>query len=144
MNEHNDDITNEHVHENNSVNAHEHSSAHTHEYIDGHAHVHNSVNVHEHIDGRAHEHAHPHAYTKAVLNRLSRLIGHLNAVRNMVEQGRDCSEILIQLAAVRAATNKTCEIILKDHLEHCIVDAVKTGDSKALDEMNKAVELLMK
>jgi DNA-binding FrmR family transcriptional regulator len=89
-------------------------------------------------------HAHGHARTKAVLNRLSRLIGHLNAVKTMVEQGRDCSEVLIQLAAVRAAVNKTCEIILKDHLENCIVEAVNTGDTKALDEMNRAVELLMK
>jgi DNA-binding FrmR family transcriptional regulator len=139
MNEHNDDNTNGHdgsAEELHGANAHEYNSVNAHGYIDGHAHVHSS----EH----AHPHAHPHAYTKAVLNRLSRLIGHLNAVRNMVEQGRDCSEILIQLAAVRAATNKTCEIILKEHLEHCIVDAVKTGDSKALDEMNKAVELLMK
>ena len=117
----------------------EHNDENNHEHIGDLAHAHAD---HEHKSG--HTHMHPHAYTKAVLNRLSRLIGHLGAVRNMVEQGRDCSEILIQLAAVRAATNKTCEIILKDHLEHCIVDAVNTGDTKALEEMNKAVELLMK
>lgn len=87
---------------------------------------------------------HKHAHTKAVLNRLSRAIGHLGAVRNMVEQGRDCSEVLIQLAAVRSAINKTCEVILKDHLEHCIVDARNTGDLEALKELNRAVEMLMK
>ena len=92
----------------------------------------------------AHTHAHTHTHTKGVLNRLSRAIGHLTAVRGMVEQGRDCSEVLIQLAAVRSAINKTSEVILKDHLEHCIVDAVNTGDMKALDELNHAVELLMK
>jgi DNA-binding FrmR family transcriptional regulator len=78
------------------------------------------------------------------MNRLARAIGHLTAVRGMMEQGRDCSEIIIQLAAVRSAINKTCEIILKDHLEHCMVDAVKTGDTDALDELKKAVELLLK
>jgi len=62
----------------------------------------------------------------------------------MVEQGRDCSEVLVQLAAVRGAINKICEIILKDHLEHCIVDAVETGDKKALNELSRAVELLLK
>jgi len=62
----------------------------------------------------------------------------------MVEQGRDCSEVLIQLAAVRSAIDKTCEVILKDHLEHCIVDAVETGDKEALNELSRAVELLMK
>jgi DNA-binding FrmR family transcriptional regulator len=79
-----------------------------------------------------------------VLDRLARAAGHLNAVRGMVEQGRDCSEVLIQLAAVRSAINKTCELILKDHLEHCVVDAVSTGDVKALEQLNKAVEMLMK
>ena len=88
--------------------------------------------------------SHTHSHTKSVLNRLSRAIGHLTAVRGMVESGRDCAEVLIQLAAVRSAINKTCEVILKDHLEHCIVDAVETGDMAALDELKRAVELLMK
>ena len=91
-----------------------------------------------------HAHHHPHTHTKAVLNRISRAIGHLTAVRTMVEQGRDCSEVLIQLSAVRSAINSTCEVILKDHLEHCVVDAINTGDMKALEELKKAVELLMK
>jgi len=95
---------------------------------------------HDHHTG----HSHSHTHSKSVLNRLSRAIGHLTAVRNMVEQGRDCAEVLIQLAAVRSAINKTCELILKDHLEHCIVDAVKTGDMEALEELKRAVELLMK
>jgi len=90
------------------------------------------------------DHKHTHEHTKAVLNRLSRAIGHLTAVRTMVEQGRDCSEVLIQLSAVRSAINSTCEVILKDHLEHCVVDAVNTGDMNALEELKKAVELLMK
>ena len=90
-----------------------------------------------------HSHSHTHTNTKAVLNRLSRAIGHLASVRGMVEQGRDCSEVLIQLAAVRSAINKTCEVILKDHLEHCIVDAVNTGDMGTLDELKRAIALLM-
>ena len=90
------------------------------------------------------KHSHTHTNTKAVLNRLSRAIGHLTSVRGMVEQGRDCSEVLIQLAAVRSAINATCEVILKDHLEHCIVDAINTGDMNTLEELKRAVELLMK
>jgi len=88
-------------------------------------------------------HSHTHKQTKAVLDRLARASGHLSAVRTMVEQGRDCSEVLMQLAAVRSAITKTCEVILKDHLEHCIVDAIDTGDKKALEELNRAVEMLM-
>jgi DNA-binding FrmR family transcriptional regulator len=62
----------------------------------------------------------------------------------MVENGRGCAEVLIQLAAVRSAINGTCEVILKDHLDHCIVEAVETGDKKTIDELNRAIELLMK
>ncbi|MCL2525642.1 MAG: metal-sensing transcriptional repressor [Coriobacteriia bacterium] len=89
-------------------------------------------------------HTHSHTQTKAVLNRLSKAIGHLTSVRKMVEDGRDCSEVLIQLAAVRSAINSTSEVILKDHLDHCIIDAVNSGDKKALDELNRAIELLLK
>jgi len=98
------------------------------------------MNKHTH----SHEHPHHHTNTKAVLNRLSRAIGHLTSVRGMVEREHDCAEILIQLAAVRSAINRVCEVILKDHLDHCIVDAVKTGDTHAVEELNKAIELLLK
>ena len=62
-----------------------------------------------------HSHNHVHTNTKAVLNRLSRTIGHLEAVKRMVEDGRDCSEVLIQLSAVKSAINNTGKVILKDH-----------------------------
>lgn len=92
----------------------------------------------------ASNHSHTHQSTKAVLNRLSKAIGHLGAVRRMVDEGRDCSDILIQLAAVRSAVNGICRIVLKDHIEHCIVDAIKFGDKETLDELKKAIETLMK
>ena len=88
--------------------------------------------------------SHQHEHTKDVLNRLSRAIGHLESVKAMVENGRDCSEVLIQLAAVRAAINNTGKIILKDHINHCIVDAVQTGDQKALDDLSAAIDRFMK
>jgi len=106
-------------------------------------------NNHEHGDFNSSnseitEHNHSHKQTKAVLDRLARAIGHLSSVRNMVEQGRDCSEVLIQLAAVRSAINKTCEVILKDHLEHCISNAIKSGDTDTIKDLDRAVEMLMK
>ena len=55
---------------------------------------------------------HQHEHTKAVLNRMSRAIGHMNAVKKMIEDGRDCSEVLIQLAAVRAEITNTSKVIL--------------------------------
>lgn len=86
------------------------------------------------------EHTHRHEQTKNVLNRLSRAIGHLQSVRRMVEDGRDCAEVLVQLAAVRAAIENTGKLILKDHLEHCIVDAARDGDERALAELADAID----
>ena len=111
---------------------HSHEHEHTHEHSHEHNHEHN------------HTHDHSHTHTKAVINRIARTSGHLTRVRSMIEEGRDCSEVLIQLAAVRGAINKVCEIIMKDHLEHCIVDAVETGDKESLDNLSRAVELLLK
>ena len=54
-----------------------------------------------------HSHGHTHTNTKAVLNRLSKAIGHLESIKKMVEDGRDCSEVLTQLAAVKSAINNT-------------------------------------
>ena len=85
-----------------------------------------------------------HHDTKHVLNRLSRAIGHLEAVKKMVEEGQDCSQVLIQLAAVKSALNNTGKIILKDHINHCIVEAVETGDKKALEDLSAAIDQFMK
>jgi len=61
-----------------------------------------------------HEHVHNHEHTQAVIHRLSRAIGHLESVRKMVAEERDCSEVLIQLAAVRGTLNAISRIILKN------------------------------
>lgn len=84
-----------------------------------------------------------HEHTKAVLNRLSRAIGHLNAVKGMVENGRDCAEVLIQLSAVKSEIVNTSKVILKDHLDHCVVNAIKENDEKAIDELKTAIEKLL-
>lgn len=85
-----------------------------------------------------------HESTKQVLNRLSRAIGHLEAVRNMVEEGRDCSEVLVQLAAVKSAINNTGKLILKDHMKHCVAEAVQNGDQDALDALSDAIDRFVK
>lgn len=95
--------------------------------------------------GHSHtQHHHHHHHTKAVLNRLSRAIGHLESVKRMVEEEKDCSEVLIQLSAVIAALNNTGKVILKDHIEHCIVDAWEHGDDEAMENLNKAIDRFIK
>lgn len=85
-----------------------------------------------------------HEHTKEVINRLSRAIGHLEAVKKMVEEGRSCSDVLIQIAAVKSAVNNTGKIILKDHIDHCVVEAAKTGDQAVLDELSAAIDKFVK
>ena len=97
----------------------------------------------DNISGTEHGHRHQHPHTKEVLDRLARAIGHLQKVRSMVEDGEDCSAVLIQLSAVKSALNNTGKIILKDHIDHCIVHAVKEGDKEMLDELNKAIDRYM-
>ena len=87
---------------------------------------------------------HSHTDKKKVLDRLSRAIGHLEAIRRTVEEDRDCSEVLVQIAAVRTAVNNVGRIILLDHINHCIVHAVENGDQKALDDLNTAVNRFVK
>ena len=69
-----------------------------------HTHVLEDGTVVEHSHGE-HGHHHSHAHTKAVLNRMSRAIGHMESIKRMIEDGRDCAEVLIQLSAVKSAIN---------------------------------------
>lgn len=89
-------------------------------------------------------HPHHHKNTKAVINRMNRAIGHMEAVKNMIEDGRDCSEVLIQIAAVRSAINNIGKIILEDHISHCVVDAIETGDEQVLKDLNDAINKFIK
>ena len=113
------------------IHKHEHGDGLVHSYENGELHVHEN-------------HTHTHTQTKAVLNRLAKIGGHVNSVRRMVEDGRDCSEVLIQLAAIRSAVNGVCKVILQDHIDHCLVDAVETGDIEAIRALNQAISMLMK
>ena len=119
------------------------AEAHTKEQTSG-GHAHSHTHVLEDGTGVTHTHTHSHEHTKAVLNRLSRAIGHLESIKKMVENGRDCSEVLIQLSAVKAAINNTGKVILQDHIQHCLVDAIESGDMKEIEELNKAIDRFIK
>ena len=86
---------------------------------------------------------HTHEHTKAVLNRMSRAIGHMNAVKKMIEEGRDCSDVLIQLTAIKSEITGVSKVILKDHIDHCIVDAVKDNDEDAIENLKGAIDKLL-
>ena len=141
-----------HKHENpdGTVIYHTHAPGEAHVHSDGSMHVHAPGEAHVHSDGTVHTHAHGHGHyhhhenTKAVLNRLSRAIGHLESIKRMVEDGRDCSEVLILLSAVKSAINNTGKVILEDHIKHCLVDAIESGDMEEIEELNKAIDRFIK
>lgn len=118
--------------------------SHIHEHGESHGHTH--VHEHSHDHGQIHKHHHVHSKEekKAVMNRLSKAIGHLESVRRMVERDEDCSEVLIQLAAVRSAINNTGKLVLRNHINHCIVEAVEENDEKAIELLNQAIDKFIK
>ncbi len=133
----------EHNHSHEHID-HEHIEHGDHNHSD---HVHNNHDHGDHNhDGHGHGHAHHHdpKQRQAIVHRIARATGHLNAVKKMVEDDRDCSDVLIQLAAVQSALNSVSRLILKDHIEHCIVDAVEENDSEAIDRLNEAIDRLLK
>ncbi len=143
----------EHSHDNmlNCDDEHAHDNMHNHdEHICDNTHNHNDEHTHDdshnHNGEHTHNGSHPHHHenTKAVLNRMSRAIGHMESIKTMIENGRDCTEVLVQIAAVRSAINNVGKIILEDHINHCIVDAVETGDEQALKDLNDAIEKFVK
>lgn len=133
-------MSDEHIHDHD----HEFEHEHDHEFDHDHDHEHDHAWLHEHGVPHSHAHGHTHENTKAVLNRLSRAIGHLQSVKRMVEEGRDCSEVLVQIAAVRSAIDNTGKVILQDHLKHCIVEAAQEGDRQAIDDLCQAIDKFMK
>lgn len=113
---------------------------HTHVMEDGTIISHSHEKEHTSKDN----HPHYHENTKAVINRMNRAIGHMNSIKTMVEHGRDCGEILVQIAAVRSAINNIGKIILEDHIDHCILDAIKEGDDAKIEELHEIIEKYVK
>lgn len=88
---------------------------------------------HHHLD--THPPAEPHVHSedsrKRIINRLSRIEGHLRGIKTMVKDDRPCPDVLIQIAAVRGGLDRVARIILDEHLSECITRAVDEGNIEA-------------
>ncbi len=82
--------------------------------------------VHAHPKGQPH--VHDEASLRQIINRLSRIEGHIRGVKNMVQESRPCPEVLIQIAAVRGALDRVARMILDEHLSECVARAAKEGN----------------
>jgi DNA-binding FrmR family transcriptional regulator len=82
-------------------------------------------------------------YDKSVINRLKRIEGQIKGVLGMMEQGKDCREIVTQLSATRSAIDRTMGVIVSANLEQCVLENVENGEGT--DHLVKeAVNLLIK
>jgi len=76
----------------------------------------------------------------AVRARLNRIEGQVRGIHGMVDDNRYCIDILTQVNAVKAAIDQVALILLEDHLQHCVADAVKAGEGEEkLHELTTAV-----
>lgn len=82
-------------------------------------------------------------YDKAIKNRLSRATGHLRSVKSMVENGRDCAEVLIQLSAVKSEIQNTSKEILKTYMNQSIEDASKTKEMEIIKELAETLDMFL-
>lgn len=85
-----------------------------------------------------------HDDSRAILNRLSRAIGHLEHVKTMVAEDKDCTEILVQIAAVKAAVNSIGNQILKDHILYCAIKKEGEDQQNTLNELANAIDRYVK
>jgi DNA-binding FrmR family transcriptional regulator len=88
-----------------------------------------------------HNHVHNEESLRKIINRLSRLEGHIRGIKNMVKEGRPCPEVLVQIAAIRGAIDGVGRIILDEHLSECITRAVDDGNIELeIEELKKALD----
>ena len=74
------------------------------------------------------------------LNRLSRIEGQVRGVAKMIDEDRYCIEVMTQIAAAQAALQKVEEELLRNHVNHCIENAIVSGNP--VEQRKKVAELL--
>lgn len=79
---------------------------------------------------------------RSLKNRINRINGQLNGIAGMLDDNRYCGDILLQLAAVQSAVRSlSCEI-LRDHLETCVADQIKQGNTEIINETMELIKKL--
>lgn len=82
-------------------------------------------------------------YDTQMKNRVKRIEGQLRGILRMMEEGKDCKEVITQLSAVRSAVDRTVGVIVSSNLIECVLEADKNGE-KADETIKEAVNLLVK
>ena len=83
-------------------------------------------------------------YDKAIINRINRLQGQINGALKMIEEGKGCREVVMQLSAAKSALNRTMNIIVSENLVQCVKESMDSSDDDTDVLVKEAVELLNK
>lgn len=86
-----------------------------------------------------------HGYTpakQAYLRRLKLVEGQVRGVARMVDEDQYCIDVLNQVAAATSALKSVSLELLKDHLEHCVAEAVRTGEDEAQQKFDEAIQAI--
>ncbi len=97
---------------------------------------------HSHEEGQSsHPHVHSEESLRRIVNRLSRIEGHIRGIKSMVQESRPCPDVLVQIAAVRGALDRVARMILDEHLTECIGRAAKDGNIEMeIEELKAALD----
>ncbi len=82
-------------------------------------------------------------YDKAMMNRLKRVEGQIKGILKMMEENKDCRDVVTQLSAVRTAIDRTMGLVVSKNLEQCVRENIEKGESTE-DLVKEAVDLLVK
>lgn len=104
----------------------------------------NDTTIQEHNHNHSHSthnHVHSEESLRKIVNRLSRIEGHVRGIKSMVQQNTPCPDVLLQIAAVRGAIDKVARIVLDEHLTECVARAAKDGNIDAeMEELKAALD----
>jgi DNA-binding FrmR family transcriptional regulator len=80
----------------------------------------------------------------SIINRLSRVEGQIRGIKNMIEKGTYCDDVINQLEASRSALHSIQILLLESHIKHCVLEQLQTGDIDVVDEVLKTIKKMTK
>ena len=83
----------------------------------------------------------PFMDAETVINRLKRIEGQIRGLIKMIEEGRECEDILVQVSSAKSALHKTGQAILEGHLQNCVINGIQNGDGEeTMRRLSSAIE----
>jgi len=79
---------------------------------------------------------------KSIINRLKTIKGHIAGVEKMVEEGKSCDDVLLQIAAIKSSVHKVGLVIMEEHARECLL-VDDEGEPVDKDQMEKVIKTLV-